>query len=191
MSDTPRTDAEIDRTLNPFFLDVEFSRALERKNAALREALEELTSRCEQEVLPTPRLLAGMKAARLLLPPPSQDSMPGSFNRKDTAAPSPDVAELDAQPFGWIPCSERMPQLGTRCFVWAREAWRGEEFGASIDTWREQHEAPLMQFPSATIPIGPGWDDHDTPEVSHWMPVEAPRAESHQGTRNDQPRSDQ
>lgn len=66
----------------------------------------------------------------------------------------------------WIATSERMPEEGTECLVVTK-------YGVSIDTWQEQHEAPLS-FSSATIPIGVMWDDHEFEDVSHWMPLPQP-----------------
>jgi hypothetical protein len=78
-------------------------------------------------------------------------------------------------PNGWIAVAERMPAPDTTCLVWARESWRGTDaFGLAIDTWQEQREAPLAEYPSATVPIGLGWDEHDFDEVTHWMPLPEP-----------------
>ena len=42
-----------------------------------------------------------------------------------------------------------------------------------MDTWGEQHEAPVS-WSSATIPVGMGWDsDTDWECITHWMPLPA------------------
>lgn len=70
----------------------------------------------------------------------------------------------------WIPVSDRMPEEGTECLVLTKH-------GVTIDTWREQHEAPLS-FSSATIPIGLMWDNYEFEDVSHWMPLPQPPKEA-------------
>ena len=79
---------------------------------------------------------------------------------------------IESIPTGWISVHDRMPEPDTRCIVWSRASW--EQFpSVKLDTWCEQHEAPLS-FSSATIPVGMGWNEHDDYEsVTHWMPAPA------------------
>lgn len=77
---------------------------------------------------------------------------------------------------GWIPCDERMPEVGTDCLVWCTALGEGKHF-AKVDRWDEQREAPVS-WSSATIPIGPGWDDSDYEDISHWMPLPPPPAKA-------------
>lgn len=74
---------------------------------------------------------------------------------------------------GWISVDERMPEDGQTVLVFTPgmpvlDIW--------IDTWREQHEAPVS-FSSATVPIGLGWDDHEFEAITHWQPLPAPPQE--------------
>lgn len=69
---------------------------------------------------------------------------------------------------GWISVHDRLPEVGTDCLVWSHCSWEKAP-SVKMDRWDEQREAPLS-FSSATIPIGPGWDDHDDfDSVTHWM----------------------
>lgn len=80
-----------------------------------------------------------------------------------------------SQPDGWVSVEERMPEPGTECLVWVVSSpWAqpGTHY-AALDTWDEQHEAPLS-FSSATIPIGLGWGDHEYEDITHWQPIPAP-----------------
>ena len=75
----------------------------------------------------------------------------------------------------WVSVQERMPDLGAEVLVYSKQPWEKKP-SIKFDTWDEQHEAPLS-FSSATIPIGPGWDQHDDFEsVTHWALIEPPKA---------------
>lgn len=76
-------------------------------------------------------------------------------------------------PSGWIACNERMPEAGSEVLVWlAAPAFRGDS-RIAMDTWGEQHEAPVS-WSSATIPVGMGWDSGTDWEcITHWMPLPA------------------
>lgn len=75
----------------------------------------------------------------------------------------------------WIPVTERLPEVGTDCLVWMRPSWAKAPF-AQVDRWDEQHECPV-EWSTATIPIGPGWDGAEFDDVSHWMPLPHPPKE--------------
>jgi hypothetical protein len=79
-------------------------------------------------------------------------------------------AQAEAVP-QWIDPSDKMPEDGQECLVWSRQRWE-KAFSVKMDTWQEQHEAPLS-FSSATIPIGVGWDAHNFEDVIAWMPLPA------------------
>lgn len=72
----------------------------------------------------------------------------------------------------WISVEEQIPEIGTECLVWSKQSWEKEP-SAKIDRWDEQREAPVS-WSSETIPIGPGWDEHDFESVSHWMLLPPP-----------------
>lgn len=70
----------------------------------------------------------------------------------------------------WISVEDQMPELGVEVLVFKPGHRWGE---VQFDTWNDQHEAPLS-FSSATIPIGPGWDNEDDfYAITHWMPIPA------------------
>lgn len=74
---------------------------------------------------------------------------------------------------GWTKPEEGLPELGVEVLVWSKEPWEKEP-SMKLDTWNEQHEAPLS-FSTQTIPIGPGWDNHDDfYSVIAWMPLPTP-----------------
>lgn len=87
------------------------------------------------------------------------------------AAP-PEQPQPEA-PSGWIACDERMPEAGVEVLVWlASPAFKGGSH-VVMDTWDEQHEAPVA-WSSATLPIGMGWDSGtDWAGITHWMPLPA------------------
>jgi len=95
---------------------------------------------------------------------------PGSQFRAALAAEQP---LQKAVPVAWIACSERMPEAGVEVLVWlASPAFKGGSH-VVMDTWDEQHEAPVA-WSSATIPIGMGWDSGtDWERITHWMPLPA------------------
>jgi hypothetical protein len=70
----------------------------------------------------------------------------------------------------WISVEDRMPEPGTDCLVVL--CWDDQQPYIGIDTWDEQHEAPLS-FSSATICTGLAWNEHDFDEISHWIPLSA------------------
>jgi hypothetical protein len=77
----------------------------------------------------------------------------------------------------WISVEEQTPPESTLVLVYTPSS---EWEMCALDTWNEQHEAPLS-FSSATIPVGFGWDNHEWEEVTHWMPLPpAPGAASQQ-----------
>lgn len=66
----------------------------------------------------------------------------------------------------WIAVEDQLPPAGEEVIVWAENplGW-----GLALDTWDEQHEAPVG-WSSFTIPIGHGWDSGlDFHQVTHWM----------------------
>lgn len=74
---------------------------------------------------------------------------------------------------GWTKPEEGLPELGVEVLVWSKEPWEKEP-SMKLDTWNEQHEAPLS-FSTQTIPIGPGWNNHDDfYSVIAWMPLPPP-----------------
>jgi hypothetical protein len=87
-------------------------------------------------------------------------------------APPPAAPQPEA-PSGWIACDERMPEAGVEVLVWlASPAFKGGSH-VVMDTWDEQHEAPVA-WSSATLPIGMGWDSGtDWERITHWMPLPA------------------
>jgi hypothetical protein len=74
---------------------------------------------------------------------------------------------LRAAQAGWRAFPEFIPEDGTRCLVWS-----SYHDDICIDTWQEQHEAPVS-FSTITVPVGLGWDDHSEDEVLYWMPLPA------------------
>jgi hypothetical protein len=96
--------------------------------------------------------------------------------------PDPEVAALRAEverlrSAEWISIYDRMPEIGQQCLVVSQRTWENEP-SVKIDRWDEQHECPVS-WSSATVPIGPGWDDHDVPnDVILWRPLpEVPSSE--------------
>lgn len=159
MSDTPRTDALLlkineGRVYKDHGPVTNLAFELEREVAALRDAC---------QVALDEFAIGNFNAARRQK---AVEFIRATLGREHSSA----GGEIG----GWTSVTDRMPPLDTECLVWARESWRGSDaFGVSVDVWREQHEAPLG-FSSATIPIGPGWDEHDNyEEVTHWMPLPA------------------
>ncbi|MBP9032604.1 MAG: DUF551 domain-containing protein [Pseudomonadales bacterium] len=74
---------------------------------------------------------------------------------------------------GWIACSERMPEAGVEVLVWLAAPVVKGGSQVAMDTWDEQHEAPVS-WSSATIPVGVGWDSGtDWEGITHWMPLPA------------------
>jgi hypothetical protein len=68
----------------------------------------------------------------------------------------------------WIDPHESLPQIGEEVLVYSMQPWEKAP-SIKLDTWDEQREAPLS-FSTETIPIGPGWDEHDDFEaVLAWM----------------------
>lgn len=87
----------------------------------------------------------------------------------------------------WIAVGDRLPDVGVECLVWSKQPWQ-KEFSIKFDTWQEQHEAPL-EWSSATIPIGLGWDDHDDFEsVTHWQPLPEPPSGKSEVSVSSQPK---
>lgn len=98
-------------------------------------------------------------------------------------SPIAEVAELAAEvmrlrsvpaavPGGWISVEDRLPAIGQTVLVWSKQSWEKEP-SLKIDCWDEQREAPVS-FSSETIPVGPGWDEHDDfYQVTHWLPLPA------------------
>lgn len=77
---------------------------------------------------------------------------------------------------GWIACEDQMPEPGTECLVRVKALSHkqdGPTHYTHIDTWDEQHEAPVS-WSSATIPVGLGWGSFDFEDVTHWMPLPPP-----------------
>ena len=77
---------------------------------------------------------------------------------------------------GWIACEDQMPEPGTECLVRVKAlspTQSGPTHYTHIDTWDEQHEAPVS-WSSATIPVGLGWDSFDFEDVTHWQPLPPP-----------------
>jgi len=71
--------------------------------------------------------------------------------------------QVPAQEQDWISVNDRLPSDGDVVIAWA-----GDHI--VIERWEERHEAPLG-WSSATIPIGPAWDDHEFEDITHWMPL--------------------
>lgn len=88
---------------------------------------------------------------------------------KQTIAASPAAAQGD----GWVKCSERLPEIGTDCFVYTVEKF------ITQDCYDELHEAPVS-FSSQTIPVGVGWLNHEFEEITHWMPALPPAPDAAQ-----------
>lgn len=88
-----------------------------------------------------------------------------------TAHIAPAEQPQPSAPSGWIACDERMPDAGVEVLVWlAAPAFKGSS-NVAMDTWGEQHEAPVS-WSSATIPVGMGWDSGtDWERITHWMPL--------------------
>lgn len=77
---------------------------------------------------------------------------------------------------GWIACEDQMPEPGTECLVRVKvlsPKQNGPTHYTHIDTWDEQHEAPVS-WSSATVPIGFGWGSFDFEDVTHWQPLPPP-----------------
>jgi hypothetical protein len=71
-------------------------------------------------------------------------------------------------PAGWTDPHEALPAIGEQVLVYSLQPWEKAP-SIKLDTWDEQREAPLS-FSTETIPIGPGWDEHDDFEaVLAWM----------------------
>jgi hypothetical protein len=81
-------------------------------------------------------------------------------------------AQADAR--RWISVNERLPEAGVRVLVYVRDF---PLLPIQTDEWNEQREAPV-EWSSATISVGFGWDEHEFDEVSHWMPLPDPPADA-------------
>lgn len=95
-------------------------------------------------------------------------------NSQQPVYQAPSLNEGRMQP-AWVSVEERLPELGTECLVWCREAAPGFGPYAKVDTWEEQREAPVG-WSSATIPIGPGWNESEFEDVLYWQPLTPPAA---------------
>jgi hypothetical protein len=78
---------------------------------------------------------------------------------------------------GWISVTDRLPPDGDVVL-----AWIGDH--VAVERWMERHESPVS-WSSATLPIGPSWDDHEFEDITHWMPLpSAPQQASQQGAND-------
>lgn len=79
-------------------------------------------------------------------------------------------AELEAvQRDAWIGVDERVPDVGQEVLVYGKSPWEAAP-SVKVDRWDELHESPVS-FSSATIYVGDGWTEHDSDEITHWMPL--------------------
>lgn len=115
-----------------------------------------------------------------LMPSPLRDAAPPPPAAAPSLTPAATVQggsnshqTPQPEPSGWIACDERMPDAGVEVLVWlAAPAFKGS-INVAMDTWDEQHEAPVA-WSSATIPVGMGWDSGtDWERITHWMPLPA------------------
>lgn len=99
----------------------------------------------------------------------------GAIQALDEFAAAPATPAAQAQQpagDGWIACADRMPAEADPVLVYVPgdpglKIW--------IDTWQEQFDCPVA-WSTAEVSIGPGWDDHEFEEVTHWMPLPLPPA---------------
>lgn len=85
------------------------------------------------------------------------------------------AAALSAAPQsdGWILPSDSLPAPDVDVLVWSQHFWEKAP-SAKIDQWSMQREAPL-EFSSATIEVGFGWNEHDDFEsVIAWKAINPP-----------------
>ena len=85
------------------------------------------------------------------------------------------AAALSAAPQsdGWILPSDSLPEPDVDVLVWSQHFWEKAP-SAKIDQWSMQREAPL-EFSSATIEVGFGWNEHDDFEsVIAWKAINPP-----------------
>ncbi|MCY1219508.1 hypothetical protein D9M72_314870 [compost metagenome] len=74
---------------------------------------------------------------------------------------------------GWILPSDSLPEPDVDVIVWSQHFWEKAP-SAKIDQWSMQREAPL-EFSSATIEVGFGWNEHDDFEsVIAWKAINPP-----------------
>jgi hypothetical protein len=74
----------------------------------------------------------------------------------------------------WVSVTDRLPPDGDVVLAWAGDH-------VAVERWMERHESPVS-WSSATVPIGPGWDDHEFEDITHWMPLpSAPQQASQKG----------
>lgn len=66
----------------------------------------------------------------------------------------------------WVSVEDRLPVDGETVLAWA-----GDQ--VVIERWMERHESPVG-WSSATMPIGPAWDEHEFEEITHWMSLPPP-----------------
>ncbi|GER21301.1 hypothetical protein [Variovorax boronicumulans] len=75
---------------------------------------------------------------------------------------------------GWILPSDSLPEPDVDVLVWSQHFWEKAP-SAKIDQWSMQREAPL-EFSSATIEVGFGWNEHDDFEsVIAWKSITPPK----------------
>lgn len=74
------------------------------------------------------------------------------------------LATRPAVPEGWVSVDARLPDPGVRVLVYVPSC---DLLAIQADEWNLQRECPV-EWSSASIESGYGWDEHELDEVTHW-----------------------
>jgi hypothetical protein len=87
-------------------------------------------------------------------------------NAHDCAENIRSIPAADVRPVGWIPVTERLPEIGETVLVWY--LWQDEQ----------RHSIAFDEMIINSVTMKPKWNRHHLQNhVTHWMPLPEPPKE--------------